>query len=797
MSAPEPLPHEAAFLGGDDAALSKALLPVFSERSLSPLVARLGPALTSADDAALRSRAVRLLGEAVRRLPTLEAGNETLAEFVAARLRSDRDAHPALLFAARHLAATRGAPGDAWVAGMARAVFEAVEVPALAQAARRDALGLLMAAAPGAAGEWFVRGVVEAVDGEKDPRNLVACFSLAAHCLRRMRADLTEELLEELFDVTSCYFPITFAAPPAAGANAPVSGEDLRLALRAVFASHEGLARLVVPLLVEKAGASQETAREDALATLAACARAYGGETLRAVGLRPLLPALMSDARPLRAVAEAAGSAFVAPVVERCLAEALGAEPGAVSARQHGALLARGLPPGTLPASAWAAWRSRAARAADGSDERRQLVQLAAALLAAHGPPASEAGALASALEAVGGDTPEAAACMLRVRPGDAAALRAAARHPSLDDELAARASARDVLDARLDEADLRRVAGRWPAVLDAALPLLSEAELVAALGRQPVGGGASDALVELAVSGQCPAAAAALVAARVTDPAQEARLAAWALDGGDAARLAVVAALRPAALAGADHGALIASLAGRGEEGVAAAAAVTNKAPQVTDEARRLAAEHPLVLKALVMRGAAGADGPEAAACLGAPADFAAVVDPAREWPHAARAPLYAQRFFAVALPGLLDAGRLAEAGAMMQHLPSAALRPHLAQAVVPAVMAGSGDAVGALERLLAESPGTGLELGDDVGPLVSRLLALACDGEAARDRGTALRCLGLLAGPAAGVPYHRLHPLRGRAVRRLAAALDDPSREVRRQAVRCRNAWFAAASK
>jgi DNA repair/transcription protein MET18/MMS19 len=51
------------------------------------------------------------------------------------------------------------------------------------------------------------------MEGEKDPRCLILCLRV----LRRLQKALPEaadEHAETVFDVTACYFPITFTPPP-------------------------------------------------------------------------------------------------------------------------------------------------------------------------------------------------------------------------------------------------------------------------------------------------------------------------------------------------------------------------------------------------------------------------------------------------------------------------------------------------------------------------------------------------------------------------------------------------------
>ena len=53
----------------------------------------------------------------------------------------------------------------------------------------------------------FVYGVIQAIDGEKDPRNLLVSFE----CIRSMCAQLSlGPFVEETYEVFACYFPIDF-----------------------------------------------------------------------------------------------------------------------------------------------------------------------------------------------------------------------------------------------------------------------------------------------------------------------------------------------------------------------------------------------------------------------------------------------------------------------------------------------------------------------------------------------------------------------------------------------------------
>jgi hypothetical protein len=99
------------------------------------------------------------------------------------------------------------------------------------------------------------------------------CYSPAAAHVPGAR--LPPAVLSELFDVTACYFPISFTPPPndPHGITRPV----LIDALRGVFTASPALAPHVVPLLLEKLGSSITSAKRDAAQTLAAAEAAKGG----------------------------------------------------------------------------------------------------------------------------------------------------------------------------------------------------------------------------------------------------------------------------------------------------------------------------------------------------------------------------------------------------------------------------------------------------------------------------------------------------------------------------------------
>jgi DNA repair/transcription protein MET18/MMS19 len=125
------------------------------------------------------------------------------------------------------------------------------------------------------------------VDGEKDPRNLMLLFAMDRVIL--LEFDISA-VVEDMFDVTFCYFPISFRPPP----NDPygITADDLKLALRGCLSATPHFAKLAIPLLLEKfataSGAAMVsvnwsarydlalTRQKDLMLTMAACFPTYG-----------------------------------------------------------------------------------------------------------------------------------------------------------------------------------------------------------------------------------------------------------------------------------------------------------------------------------------------------------------------------------------------------------------------------------------------------------------------------------------------------------------------------------------
>jgi hypothetical protein len=112
-------------------------------------------------------------------------------------------------------------------------------------------------------GEEVVQGVVQAINGEKDPRCLLQCFRIVNHLSVVFAPILSQSAIqthdpsspyksslpESIFETISCYYPITFHPPP----NDPyqITHELLVSTLMEAMISHEAYLPSLIHLIVD------------------------------------------------------------------------------------------------------------------------------------------------------------------------------------------------------------------------------------------------------------------------------------------------------------------------------------------------------------------------------------------------------------------------------------------------------------------------------------------------------------------------------------------------------------------
>lgn len=82
-----------------------------------------------------------------------------------------------------------------------------------------------------------------------------------------------------MFDITFCYFPITFKPPPSDPYG--ITPLDLKLALRSCLSATPRFGLSALPLFIEKLSTSLGEAKRDVLQTLKQCLPVYGEGNVR------------------------------------------------------------------------------------------------------------------------------------------------------------------------------------------------------------------------------------------------------------------------------------------------------------------------------------------------------------------------------------------------------------------------------------------------------------------------------------------------------------------------------------
>uniref|UniRef100_A0A2K6V0B0 MMS19 nucleotide excision repair protein n=1 Tax=Saimiri boliviensis boliviensis TaxID=39432 RepID=A0A2K6V0B0_SAIBB len=242
-----------------------------------------------------RARGIQLLSQVLLQCHSLLLEKEVvhLILFYENRLKDHHLVIPSVLQGLKALSLCVALPPGLAVSVL-KAIFQEVHVQSLPQVDRHTVYNIITnfmrtrEEELKGLGADFTFGFIQVMDGEKDPRNLLVAFRIVHDLISRDYS--LGPFVEELFEVTSCYFPIDFTPPP----NDPygIQREDLILSLRSVLASTPRFAEFLLPLLIEKVDSEILSAKLDSLQTLNACCAVYGQKELK-----DFLPSLWASIR--------------------------------------------------------------------------------------------------------------------------------------------------------------------------------------------------------------------------------------------------------------------------------------------------------------------------------------------------------------------------------------------------------------------------------------------------------------------------------------------------------------------
>ncbi|KAF9221464.1 ARM repeat-containing protein [Gyrodon lividus] len=256
-----------------------------SQVALLDIVKALGEYLTSAEDA-LRTKGVRLLSLVIEQCPKDRLHRQAvrvLTTFYCSKLEDTGTITPALK-GLSHLVSFSSLSSNE-VSDILSAIFRRVNMKALVQSTRFfvfNVIDSLMSSHRSDLknmGDHFLSSYAALVSGEKDPRNLLVAFKIARVVLTDF--DISKHV-EDYFELTFCYFPITFRPPP----NDPygISGDDLKHSLRLCLCASPAFGSLGISLFLEKLTAGSPTTKRDTLQTMSICFPVYGSTVAREFG---------------------------------------------------------------------------------------------------------------------------------------------------------------------------------------------------------------------------------------------------------------------------------------------------------------------------------------------------------------------------------------------------------------------------------------------------------------------------------------------------------------------------------
>ncbi|KZT59492.1 ARM repeat-containing protein [Calocera cornea HHB12733] len=248
------------------------------------LIRSLGEYLTSTEDP-VRSKGLNLLSEVLSRISQSKINvqaTRVLTKFYVEKL---EDGH-VLIAALKGILSLASFPqfGDEEAVEVWQGLVKHVKMRAHVQStrfvvfqivnslltSRQDALKAL--------GDSFLSEYVELANGEKDPRNLLQAFTIDRIILTEFD---TKSRIDDLFDITFCYFPISWKPPP--GDPYGISTDDLRNSLRLCLSATPAFGPLAMPTFLEKLSATVGPTKIDTLVSMRVCFPVYGKVALQPV----------------------------------------------------------------------------------------------------------------------------------------------------------------------------------------------------------------------------------------------------------------------------------------------------------------------------------------------------------------------------------------------------------------------------------------------------------------------------------------------------------------------------------
>lgn len=240
---------------------------IHHKEDISKVVEELGPALTH-KDIEIRLKGTKLLSDLLRSLPSdlLDVQQlDFITQFYCDRMKDHHSIAPQVILGLNAIVKMKNLSRKSPVLVLQQ-LFANIPCQSQVRGDRANIFCLLQYLSDTfqpeleAMGADFVYGVIQAAEGERDPRNLVFLFEFMP---RFIKTYSLRHLVEEMFEVFSCYFPIDFHPSP----NDPqaITRDALAEKLAVCLCASPKFAEFCFPLALEKLEGDLKVAKLDSL----------------------------------------------------------------------------------------------------------------------------------------------------------------------------------------------------------------------------------------------------------------------------------------------------------------------------------------------------------------------------------------------------------------------------------------------------------------------------------------------------------------------------------------------------
>lgn len=252
------------------------------KEDISKVVEELGPALTH-NDVEIRLKAMKFLSDLLNGLPD-DLLDENQLKFITAfycdRMKDHHSIAPQVVIGLVKIVRMKYLPRSSPVE-ILRNLFANIPCQSQVRGDRANIFNLLAYLSDNfqdelkVMGADFLFGVIQAVEGERDPRNLVYLFDFMP---RFLSIYPLFHFAEEMFEVFSCYFPVDFHPSP----NDPdaISRDTLAEKLAKCLCASKRFAKDCIALALEKLDTDVKSAKVDSLKLLTEAVQRFDDDSL-------------------------------------------------------------------------------------------------------------------------------------------------------------------------------------------------------------------------------------------------------------------------------------------------------------------------------------------------------------------------------------------------------------------------------------------------------------------------------------------------------------------------------------